>query len=418
MQVNIPNVLNVTKGIKNPFQNLFAPLLSLFLFSVGIGFVSTLVPILLHKNQTAPWILGLMSTASYTGLVFGSFRTEKIIMRIGHIRSFSFFGSILTVSTLLHGMIDIFEMWILLRFISGICLAGLYVVVESWLLSGTPFKTRGKILSFYMLTLYMGQGCGQFLMKFDNCTSSYLFCLATVFVSLSIFPLSITKAASPKIEEPSVLEMKLLFKNSLSGSIGSFCAGIIMGALYGLYPVFVMKEFAENNIEYFMSALIFGGMLLQYPVGRISDIIERRTVLYTIFLLSHIICLVLIFLNISPFWGIVLSFLLGGFTFTIYPICISHACDTTAEKDIVATVQGLLLIYSIGAALGPIMASFFINIGKGGLMIFIGSVSLLCGLFIYFRRSNTPAVIQEERFIPSAQTSPVLSELDPRGENP
>ena len=408
----------ITRGINKPYHSLLAPLLSLFLLNVGIGFVITLVPVLLYNQSSPAWVLGLMSGVNYAGLAFGSFQAEKFILRVGHIRAFSAFASIATICTLLHGMVTHIEFWLILRFLSGICLAGLYVVIESWLISSSPLKVRGRILSIYMIALYAAQGLGQFFIKFDNLSSMFLFSLATLFVAFSIFPLSFTKAQIPKIEEPSVLGFKDLLGNSLSGFIGSFCAGLIMGSLYGLYPIFIIHNFSAMNIEYYMAALIFGGMLLQYPVGRLSDIIERRTVLFTICFLSGAICLVLSFISVSPTVGITLSFILGGFTFTIYPICISHACDTAESQDIVSTTQGLLLVYSIGAALGPIAGSCIMYIfAKKGLTLFISLISIFCGLFIYFRRINTDPVEQEEKFLPSAQTSAVLAELDPRGEN-
>jgi MFS family permease len=406
------------KGIKKPSHNLFAPLLSLFILSIGIGFITTLVPVLLNDQNASPWIMGLMSTANYLGLIVGSFHTERFILRVGHIRAFSALASCITITTLSHGFITHVEYWLILRFLSGICLAGLYVAIESWLISGSAVSARGGVLALYMITLYGANGLGQFLIKFDNNPPLFLFALATLFISFSIFPLSITKTNTPKIDPPTAFGLKKLLAHSLSGSIGSFSSGLIMGSLYGLYPVFIARNFSDSPLQYYTSALIFGGMLLQYPVGRLSDIIERRTVLYSICFLSAFICMCFMFIPITPFIGVLLSFILGGFTFTIYPICISHGCDTAKSEDIVSTAQGLLLLYSVGAACGPIAASCVVNFfDKQGLMIYIVLVSLSCGIFLYFRRLNTPPSMQDEHFLPSAQTSAVLAELDPRGEN-
>jgi MFS family permease len=406
------------KGIKKPSHDLFAPLFSLFILSIGTGFLTTLIPVLLNEQKASPWIMGLMSTANYLGLIVGSFHTEKFILRVGHIRAFSALASCITITTLSHGFITHVEYWLILRFLSGICLAGLYVAIESWLISGSAVSARGRVLAFYMIALYGANGCGQFLIKFDNNPPLFLFALATLFISFSIFPLSITKAHTPKIEEPAAFGLKKLLDHSLSGSIGSFSSGLIMGSLYGLYPVFIARNFLDSPLQYYTSALIFGGMLLQYPVGRLSDIIERRTVLYSICFLSALICMCFIFLPITPLMGVILSFILGGFTFTIYPICISHGCDTAKSEDIVSTTQGMLLLYSIGAACGPIAASCVVYFfDKQGLMIYITLVALSCGIFLYFRRINTAPIVQDEHFLPSAQTSAVLAELDPRGEN-
>ena len=239
-----------------------------------------------------------------------------------------------------------------------------------------------------MISFYAAQAMGQFLLKLGNLKGSIPFLVTALLATLSVVPLAMTHVRAPHFEEPSALSFRALYRISPIGIAGCFFSGLLLGAIYGLLPVFINQvQHSVANIALFMGVTIFGGMLLQYPIGKLSDIFERRIILLAVTIASLIVS----FLVISPLmyqpWVLPsLLFVFGGLTFTLYPLCISYTCDRMEQKDTVAATQGLLLAYSIGAALGPLMAP--------------------------------PAIPTEEQeaFVAMPRTTPVLAELRSRKE--
>lgn len=399
---------------------LAAPLISLFVFALSNGFLSTLLAVRLHEAGYGSVVVGLLSAVYYAGLVIGAFRTERLTHRIGHIRAFAAFSSAIAVVTLLHGMWINAWFWMLLRLIGGAATAGLFVVIESWLLTISVSANRGRVLAIYMVMIYLGQAIGQLFLNTGNIDALFPFAINAMLASLAVIPLAIANSDCPRFEAISSLRFRQLYVLSPSGSIGCLCAGLLLGAIYGLLPLYLMQNLNENQhslLAWLMAAAIFGGMSLQYPVGRFSDTIERRKVLIAICLLIVICCILLILTHLSPILIGLLLFLLGGGAFAVYPISISHACDSIETHDITAAIQGLLIFYSVGAVLGPLLGSILMHYSDAiGLPLFLGGVSILLGGFFLWRKANTPRAIQEEPFIPMAQTTPMLAEIDPRGE--
>jgi len=400
------------------FSKVFPPLISLFILILGNGLFTTLLVIRLHIEGASSLVIGAMAGAYYAGLVCGSFRVEKFIVRVGHIRAFSAFASALGVVCLLQGMILSYWVWILLRLLGGFTTAGLFVVIESWLLILGTEKIRGQILALYMIALYGAQALGQFLINLGDPKALTLFAVTAMLSSLSVIPLAMTKVGQPQISEPSTLNFKKLYKASGSGVIGCFTAGLILGAVYGLLPLFIAQKTGyPSEVAFFMAITILGGMALQYPVGKLSDHLERRTVLIVIALLAAITS-VFTLIGFHIVWlAVITLFLFGGVTFTLYPISTSQACDNLEPQNIVSGTQSLLLAYSIGATLGPFVAPAFIHyLGINGLFVYFIVTSLLLFIFFLWRRIHVPTKGQEENFISLPNTTPITSKLDPRGE--
>lgn len=395
-----------------------APIVSLFIFMLGNGLFNTLVSIRLHMDGHSTLLIGFMTACFYFGLVVAAFRIESVIVRVGHIRAFSAFSALLTIVILLQGLYVSTVFWLVLRLIAGFATAGLFVVIESWLLSLGTLKTRGQILALYMIALYAGQALGQFLINMGSPKTLFLFVLTAMLTSLAIIPLSMTKAVMPSLESPSALGFKKLYVKSASGMMGCLVSGLCLGPLYGLLPVFVSVKTQSNaQIATYMAALILGGMVLQYPVGRISDFVERRTVLVTIIITASALAALTVFSFKWHAVSLLSIFLFGGMIFTVYPVSISHACDNLDHEDIVSGTQALLLFYSIGATIGPLLAPVPMRMfGANGLFLYFIGVMGLGLVFILWRRVSTEPSEQEESFVALPQTTTVTAELDPRGD--
>ncbi|WED42809.1 MFS transporter [Legionella cardiaca] len=355
----------------------FVPLLSLFIFLLGTGFFSTLLGLSMTLNHASPVAIGAMTGIYYAGLVLGSFRVERFITRVGHVAAYSVFSSLLAVIYLLHGIFYHVGLWLFLRLIAGFAAAGLFVVIESWLLCKSTKTNRGQILSLYMIAFYAASSLGQFFLNLGDSHSLLLFVVASMMSSLSLIPLSMSYVSPPKFDEPSTLSLNTLIHISPSGLAGCLSSGLIMGGLYAFMPTYLTDLFHEKAaVAKYMFAIIFGGMLLQYPIGRLSDQVERGTVLI-ILVTSTIVVSIALMIGKSSSLFLSLMTLFGGLTFTLYPISISHACDVLNEQDIVAGTQSLLLAYSIGAMGGPFIASLYLrSLGSPGLFIYFSSI---CG---------------------------------------
>jgi MFS family permease len=405
----------------NQFRHLLTPLLSLIILTLGSALLTTFLSLKLHALGVSTIIVGGLSTAYYGGIVIGAFKLESIILRVGHIRAYSACASILAATAMLHGFYVNAYFWLLLRFFEGIATAGLYVVIESWILSSSTNSNRGTSLALYMIALYMAQSIGQWLLNLGHQDSLILYAISSVFASLSVIPLSLTKINIPSFSEPDTLSIKAMFLISPSGVTTCFVSGLILGSIYGLYPIFIQHSgYPISEISTIMALTIFGGMVFQYPLGKLSDVISRRYVIALLSFITTLLCIgLLLFSRTNLFVAALMSFILGGAIFCLYPIGISHACDRIDNNQIVSATQTLLLAYGIGATLGPSLAPLCNYLFPGsGVLLFLIISSLPLGIFMLWRKRQAASVPTDEKidFTVSAEITPVGSEMDPRAD--
>ncbi|MCH9757217.1 MAG: MFS transporter [Gammaproteobacteria bacterium] len=395
-----------------------SPLVGLFIFALCSGFFLTLLSLAMHAHDESPLLIGMMTGMFYAGLVFGSFHLEPFIVRVGHIRAFSAFASALAVMSLLHGIFYHMPLWLLLRFLTGFGTAGIFIVIESWLLSNSTDATRGRIVSLYMITFYASEALGQLLINLGGPNDFILYGIAAMLCSLSVIPLTITRAPIPQLTESLPMKLRTLYKKTTSALFGCFLAGMILSAAYGLFPILFSETYHDTSkVSVIMFCLIFGGMLLQYPVGKCSDLFDRRLVVIVISL-SAVIASAVLMRNITSYiHALILITLLGGFATTIYPICISYACDKLDNKDILSGIRGLLLAYSLGSTIGPFIAPVFMHgVHETYLFFyFIFAFAVTASLFTW-QKIKKESPTQEEPFQIMRQTTPVLAEGDSRTE--
>ncbi|WP_299009956.1 MFS transporter [uncultured Shewanella sp.] len=343
------------------YRLMFIPLLSLVILTVGGALLNTFLALNLESSGANSFLVGSLTTGYFVGMVVGAFKLEGLILRVGHIRAYSAFASLLAVAAMLHGFYIGFSFWLLLRLIEGFATAGLYIVIESWILGTTNNANRGAFLALYMIAVYLAQAGGQFLLTIASHETLMLYCISGILASLSVIPLALSKTVTPIFSEPEPFSIKTMLKMSPSGMSACFVAGMVLGNIYGLYPIFIRHlGYSNSEISTVMGLTIFGGMLFQYPVGRLSDVFSRRSVLAVLAIVSMFICLAIISVGHESVWLMgSLSFALGGMVFCLYPIGISHACDRVKKQQVVSATQTLLFSWGTGAALGPIIAPIF-----------------------------------------------------------
>jgi MFS family permease len=358
---------------------------------MGSGLFNTFVSLRLEMEGFSPEAIGIVISSLYVGILVGSFRIDRWIVKVGHVRSFVFFASALAILVLAQAFWISPWYWSILRFAGGICMAGVFIVIESWFLILSGPKMRGTILSIYLAMFYVALSSGQLLIDLSDPLSPFPFCITALLVAVSILPITFRKVAEPPITETTTrLNIAQLFRISPLGFIGGVISGMLLATVYGLVPVYAREMgMSVSEIGAFMAILIFGGFSLQWPLGRWADKGNRRKVLNIASFLSASLGLTIGLLNNAPLLALfALAWLFGGFSFTLYPLSMAYACEKVKEDQIVPVTGGFVLSYGIGAIAGPLLAPLSMELlGPNGLFYFLGAISLLLGL-IGLKRPN------------------------------
>ncbi|SAI65364.1 membrane transport protein [Bordetella ansorpii] len=390
------------------------PLLGLFIVCIGNGFISSLTTLRLDAAGVSATVIGMVSASYFIGLSLGAVFNDRLIVRIGHIRAYSSFASLIAVTVLLQGLYLDPTAWFILRMICGWAIVGVYLVVESWLLLAGDQKLRGRLLAVYMIVLYGSGMLGQLkLGTIDGWGGTAPFMVAGMLASLSVMPMVIIPRVSPLVERIEPLSPRMLLRMSPTGVAGCFGSGIAIAAVYTLLPLYLQRiGMSVEQVGQMMAATILGAMVLQYPVGRWSDHRDRRTVLIALAAFCLVLSLAIVALPPSPTLLLVLLFLLGGGVFAVYPVAVSHAADRAPADELVRMIQGLLLINSIGSAASPLAISWLMDqVGASGLFLSFAVLNVaLLASFIRQRSKYAPPT-PVAPFASAAQMTPVGVEL-------
>jgi MFS family permease len=396
-------------------------LLSYGLLLLANGMFSTLLAVRTQVEGFPTTQVGFIVASYFFGLLCGGVFAGKIVARVGHIRSFAAFASLMSISALLHPLWISVGGWMLLRMLSGFCMAGLIMVTESWLNERASNHNRGRVLSFYMITNYFAAGSGQFLLSFGDPSQFQLFSLASVIFSLALIPVLLTKARAPIPVKAVRMPLISLYRIAPLGLIGVFCAGLINASVHGLGPVFAINMgLTESSLSLFMASLIFSGLLLQWPMGRLSDRIGRGPLLVFVPLVVALASAVMT--RVTDFHlmlGNVVLF--GAFMFTVYSLSAATANDLIRDDQRVQVAGGLLITYGAGATIGPILAGQAMELmGPPGLFAYFGLVSLLLALFAMFKRRRGLGPDDRKPFIavPANQATSNQLYLSAHAESP
>jgi MFS family permease len=402
-----------------------ALLLGATIMMIGNSLLGLTLPLKLNAAGFAHETIGVIMAAYFAGLWTGSAYGKALIGQVGHIRAFAGFAGIITAVALAYPMLFNPVSWGILRFLGGFCVAGVFAVLESWLNERSENKTRGQVLSIYMIAMYGAGISGQLMVNLWGLDAVEGFAMAAMLTALSLVPVVLTRVEAPRLEDIQPLSVRELYRISPLALVGSCFSGMAMSAYYGMGPIFARDAgFGVLQVSLFMSSVILGGMLLQWPIGRISDRFDRRTVLVGILALVVLICIgggaaSIGRQGVPVFLG--LGLLLGGTMTTIYPICVAQAFDYLPRARYVGASSGLLLGYSVGATFGPIVASFAMGrLGNAAFFGFIGAVAAVLALFVVYRMIARAALpqAQQEPVVAVPRMSPVGAELDPRAHGP
>jgi MFS family permease len=387
----------------------------------GIGLLGTLLGVRATIASFGSFETGLIMAGYYAGYILGTLLAPGLIRNVGHVRCFAAFAAMAAATSLGFGLIVEPVSWLLLRIISGACVVGLYMVVESWLNEQSTGPNRGRIFSLYMMSTLVALGAGQFLLLSGDTSELTLFAIAAILISLGVVPIAITRVTEPRIELVAAVRLTELFRISPLGIIGALCAGIVSGAFWGMAPVFGQRlALGDANIALLMSATILGGVVLQWPIGHLSDRIDRRSVLIMTSLATALAALAITYIVMRNMPGLIpTAFVYGGLMFTLYSISVAHTNDHISAEQVLEATRGLLLVYGVGAFFGPILGGLAMQyVGPPGLPAMSAIAAACLAVFGIYRitRRAAPAPEDQAEFVPMARTSPAALEMHPEAD--
>lgn len=377
-----------------------ALLLSVALLIMGNGLQTTLLPIRAGLESFSPVGIGLLGSSYFVGFIIGCLGVPYIILRVGHIRAFTALVALASAAALAHPLLVDPLAWILIRLITGACLSGLYLIIESWLNERATNETRGLVMSSYIVVNFTVITIGQLMVTLYAPESFALFALASILVSLAAIPVALTRSAQPAPITLVHFNARKLIRLSPAGVIGIFMVGLSNGAFWALGPVYAIGVgMSVTATALFMSVAVIGGAIAQWPLGRLSDRMDRRHVMIGIAVASMIAGGGLVILgHFSTEGRMALAFLFGAATLPAYAIAAAQTFDHAAPGDYVEVSAGLLLMNGAGSAFGPLLASGVIaSTGPGGLFLYNAAVQAALALFVISRMRVRDAPPMEER---------------------
>lgn len=392
-------------------------LLGFALLQMGNGLQGTLLAIRAGIETFSATSAGLIMSGYYVGMCLGSFSASKLITQAGHIRVFAALASLGSAAALVHLLIVDPMAWIAIRTLTGFCFAGLIIVVESWLNASSNAASRGRVLSIYSMASMAAGIVGQLLFSTADPATFTLFVVVSILMSLALVPISLSRATAPVSEgdqePPSV---RRLWAFSPFGAVAMLLLGATYGAFYGLAPLYAKAiDLPQSQIAILMAAFTLGGFALQYPIGLLSDRINRRLVVIATTGAAAIMLIGMAMAGPLPLWLLMAGFIaIGGMILPSHSVVIAHVNDRAPATALIAVAGGLVMVMGIGAAAGPVIAGMIMErAGPAGLLIFIAI--LQSGIAAYglvrIYLVEGPAADDKTGFT-AAPISPVAAELE------
>jgi MFS family permease len=396
---------------------LAALFLSIAALLAGHGLQLSLLPLRADAIGWSSLEIGFSVSAYFGGFLLGCFSVPGIVRAVGHIRAFTVLAAIMTAALLGFSLVDEFLVWIVLRLSTGWSIAGLYLVIESWLNEEAHDEQRGAMLSLYTITVLVAMASGQLLLNLAPPTSYETVVVAALCVAFSAVPIGLTRIAQPSAVPTARFSPLLVLKTSRAAVAAAFVGGVVTGCFYGLGPVYGRQSGLDvAAVSFMMGAGILGGALFQWPLGRLSDAIDRRRVILGAMLAAAVVCT--IGARAEAAYTTVLFLLFGGGVMPIYALSLAHAGDKI-ESSFLEVGTGILMFNAMGAAVGPVFAATSMSLwGAESFFVFSGVVlaagALTMLVFIVKRPAPRPHFARFE--VTTTASAQGAIELDPRSE--
>lgn len=395
-----------------------ALLLSAAILLMGNGLQGTLLPVRAQGEAFSSLDIGALGSAYYIGFGAGCFFAALLVRRAGHIRAFTAMVALASTMALVHALVLWPFVWWILRGITGFCFAVLYIVIESWLNEKATNENRGAVFSAYTIINLTVITMGQMMLTLASPEAFSLFAVCSILVSLAALPIAFTKAQAPRPVGVVKLRIGHLYRLSPVGVVGCLGVGLANGSFWALAPVYAQSDRQDATaVAIFMSIAVIAGACGQWPLGRLSDKVDRRKVIVlACFGAAAAGAAMAVSRHLGEELIFVLVFGFGLFAFPLYSLCVAHMNDFVEPEGYVEAASGLLLIFALGAAIGPILASSVVSIfGIDRLFAYTAAVNLLMMAFALYRMTRRQRAADDEKvsFTESILVSQTVSNVDP-----
>jgi MFS family permease len=385
-------------------SGVWALLIGIVLIMLGNGMHFTLIGLRGGIEGFSAAELAVVTSGYFLGFLSGARYTPVLIQRVGHVRVFAALGSFMSAGLVAFTLLAEPWAWTLLRVLVGFCMSGIYVAAESWLNNTTTNEARGKVLSTYMIAQTLGIIGAQGLLTLGDPATSALFIGASILVSISFAPILLSVTPAPAAEVARPMSFRDLFSGSPLGAIGIFLLGSVYATQSGMSAVFGSEiEMTANEIALFVAMLFAGALVLQYPIGWLSDRLDRRKVILGTAVMGAVACVLgwvaggnLVASGDGNLWPIMAAaFFAGGMTTPLYALLLAYTNDFLSAEDMPAASGGLVFTFGLGAILGPLLTGWAMQgLGPNAFWLVIGATFMVMALYAAYRmtqRASLPA---------------------------
>lgn len=394
-------------------SGVWALLLGIVLIMLGNGMHFTLIGLRGGIEGFSSTELAIVTSGYFAGFLSGARLSPVMIRRVGHVRVFAALGSFMSAGLIAFPLLAEPWAWTILRLLIGFCMSGIYVTAESWLNDASTNENRGKVLAAYMIAQTVGIIGAQALLNLGDAATSALFIGASILVSISFAPILLSISPVPAAEVARPMSLRRLYSGSPLGTVGIFLLGGVYATQSGMGAVFGTQiEMSAAQISLFVAMLFAGALVLQYPIGWLSDRMDRRMLIFGAALLGAVCC-GLAWMAGDVLWALMAAaFLAGGVTTPLYALFLAYTNDALSAEDMPAASGGLVLTFGVGAILGPLAAgSAMGRLGPFAFWLVLGATFAAIALYALYRMTQRPTVSGDESYLGIVPTaSPVAVE--------
>lgn len=378
-------------------------LFAVTLMMMGNGLQGPLLGVRAVTEGFNSTVTGFIMSGYFAGLLFGSYITPRLVRQVGHIRVFAAFASIASTCILTQAAFIEPLTWVFMRFLTGMCMSGLYVVVESWFNDKADNNTRGTLLAIYSTLQLTGVALGQLLLNLASPSGYDLFLLTSVLISLSLVPVALANISAPRVEQTESVSWGDLYKISPFGVIGLFLLGMVQSVLFGMSAVFAsLIGLSVVAVSLFASMPFIGGILLLFPLGSLSDKLDRRKIVIGTSAGSAVFALAGFLVFENNFYSLFfVTTVYGGLSYPMYSLLIAHANDNAKPEQMLSVCSGLVMIFGLGATIGPLVVGFTMDwYGNGSFFMFLAIIHTCITAFGIYRTTKRASVEERLDYVP------------------
>ncbi|MCG2634695.1 MAG: MFS transporter [Gammaproteobacteria bacterium] len=391
-------------------------LLGVAFLLAGHGLQLALIPLRAELADWSSLYVGILGSVYFCGFLLGCFTIPGLVSRIGHIRCFSTLTALMTAAVLALALFNQFAVWLVLRFLCGIAISGLYLVIESWLNEQTENHVRGAVLATYTAIVLTALAGGQLLLNVAPLENQHLFIISAVLIVIAAIPICVTRTSQPAQIPGATFSPLLVIHTSRAASLGAFVAGMVASVYYTLGPAYGLQVGMDVPLISLMMALgIIGGALSLLPLGRLSDRMDRRVVIAWIMFAGALVSVAAFLLPVSAIPAVMFFF--GAFVMPIQALCLAHASDHIGNQSFLEVGTGLLVLNASGSIVGPLAGAQAMQwFGAGAFFLFCGVILTISGVAVVLMiTSRKPAREHHSKFraVTTAAAQGAL-QLDPR----